>query len=134
MHQPIFKVATASGKILIENATRYEADKALFTAKEPARLWREGYENSVANNHDIFPLEPVSTWIPVTSRLPEMTDFEVSEQVLFTDGVERYVGKYYSDADDWTPEDEQRPRWIISGRDGYEVEGVTHWQPLPALP
>jgi hypothetical protein len=25
-------------------------------------------------------------------------------------------------------------QWILTGCDGYEVEGVTHWMPLPSPP
>ncbi len=75
----------------------------------------------------------MSEWIPVTERLPEPDEdygpFTYSVVVLATDGVGCHCAFYQRYEDE-----EFEPSWILTGPDGYELGGVTHWMPLPEPP
>ena len=62
-------------------------------------------------------LESERRWIPVSERLP---DLEVSVLTYYC-GV--CVGELYEDG-----------AWEISGFEGFVLEEVTHWMPLPPPP
>jgi hypothetical protein len=71
-------------------------------------------------------------WIPCDQRPPVKEDYGDSfhsEEVLFTDGKRRWSGYLQTWADE-----EYEPTWKMAGPDGYNVENVTHWMPLPELP
>lgn len=55
--------------------------------------------------------------------------FRHSEDVLFTDGKKIWTG-YLQTWDD----EEYEARWFMSGPDGWTVDNVAHWMPLPELP
>lgn len=73
-----------------------------------------------------------NSWFPSYVRPPmveDYGDFFESADVLFTDGKEYWTGRLQT----WRDE-EYAPSWKMKGRDGYTVDGVTHWMPLPPLP
>ena len=49
-------------------------------------------------------------------------------QVLCTDGEDMYIGNMR------TYDIEEPMQWHESGRDGYLLTAITHWQALPTLP
>ena len=114
-----YRIMTVNGTVPGEHWTRYAADKALQAMNESAWL----LQNSMAidTNHDVFPLEPESPWIPVTSRLPRIgKKTGRSENCLVTDGKEIATGRLYVIG--------KLTSWA-----GVPLN-VTHWQPLPNLP
>lgn len=68
-------------------------------------------------------------WIACNDRLPDLNDdlLPSSDYVLATDGKGQWVA-YIVGFDD------EPIRWKEKGRDGYSLENITHWQPLPSLP
>jgi len=75
----------------------------------------------------------VVTWIDVEAEKPARYkcygDFWHSEPVLVTDGYHRLVGYFQT----WNG-GEYISRWKLAGPDGYTIDNVTHWAPLPPLP
>lgn len=74
-------------------------------------------------------------WIPVGQALPPVEDLELrqSARVLVRHVTPRGYAEaflaYYR-----APFDEDdRPAWVMVGRDGWVLEGVTHWQAGPSL-
>lgn len=61
-------------------------------------------------------------WTRASVALPARSTW-----VLAWDGFDVWVAfvQYWADGD---------PVWKMAGRDGYGLEGVTHWQPLPHGP
>lgn len=55
--------------------------------------------------------------------------FRHSVDVLVTDGRRQWVGYLQT----WDGE-EYPPAWKMKGPDGWDIDGVTHWMPLPELP
>ena len=74
-------------------------------------------------------------WISVEERLPEMhTSNDIfghleSDRVLVMSYGRATVANLRQYHDDAFP-----ALWIETGSDGYAMEHVTHWQPLPAMP
>lgn len=66
----------------------------------------------------------MSEWISVDERLPEDG---TSALVYVPQWGEDYLRYQVA----WINYDISPPEWI---NNGYEVDGVTHWQPLPAPP
>jgi hypothetical protein len=64
-------------------------------------------------------------WTPATTAPPASADPERSIDVLATNGTVYRVA--------YTVDDSPH-RWKIAGRDYYDFDNVTHWQPLPAKP
>lgn len=58
--------------------------------------------------------------------------FSMSEDVLITDGKYRIVGHY--EEWDWDGDDNKQKAWRQFGRDGYSMDGVIAWMPLPDFP
>lgn len=75
----------------------------------------------------------VVTWIDVEAEKPARYkcygDFWHSEPVLVTDGYHRLVGYFQT----WNG-GEYISKWKLAGPDGYTIDNVTHWAPLPPLP
>lgn len=74
----------------------------------------------------------IGSWIPANLPPPATDDDGIlfrSEDVLFTDGKKLWVGHLLTWAGNEYPE-----QWIMKGPDGWEVDGVTHWMPLPPAP
>jgi hypothetical protein len=71
-------------------------------------------------------------WISVKYSLPKLIGpdpyCQSSESVLVFDGKYVYIGYLY------VLDDEYGPEWVQFGRDGYKIDNVTHWMPLPKLP
>lgn len=78
-----------------------------------------------------------SDWIRCRVALPEPSSDPDNDYGAWVNS-KRVLA--WADGKAWTayvqhwPKDEGGPRWIQSGRDGYDLEGVTHWQPLPDGP
>jgi hypothetical protein len=75
---------------------------------------------------------PCSAWVSVCQRPPIGEGYGCffhSIDVLFTDGVNQWVGYLQT----WE-DDEYEPTWKMKGPDGWDVKNVTHWSPLPSLP
>jgi hypothetical protein len=73
-----------------------------------------------------------SAWIPCDQRPPIKKDFLAfchSEEVLFTDGKEQWVGYLQT----WL-DDEYEPTWKMKGSEEREVEHITLWRHLPPQP
>lgn len=76
------------------------------------------------------------TWVDAEHQEPPMKDslfgMHQSELVLVTDGKMRWLGYLQN----WDKEEypSEWKTWKMSGPDGYNIEGVTHWMPLPHLP
>ena len=73
------------------------------------------------------------TWVPIDKALPKEGEdygaFLRSVDVLTTDGHRVYVAYLQT----W--EDDEYPAvWKMIGRDGYTLDNITHWMPLPTLP
>jgi len=74
-------------------------------------------------------------WTSVQKAMPPVEESRdlifasCSEIVLCTDGKEIWVAYYQIDHDeaDWS-------KWVQRGRDGYTLENITHWMPLPEKP
>ena len=75
----------------------------------------------------------VRDWVPKPSTL-DSEDYGAwvnSDRVLAWDGRAVWVAYVQH----WRGDDEPEPyRWVSAGRDGYGIEGITHWQPLPEVP
>ena len=73
------------------------------------------------------------TWVDAESKKPPKSeclgDYWYSEPVIVTDGKHQWVG-YFQTWDDT----DYLSAWKMSGPDGYRIDGVTHWMPLPPLP
>lgn len=74
-------------------------------------------------------------WISVKSGLlpPIEEDYYAwnrSIDVLATDGRVIYLVYAMYWKDEW----DNKTEWRISGRDGYDLDNVTHWMYLPELP
>jgi len=71
-------------------------------------------------------------WIRVGDSLPHVEeDGGLSDCVLATDGRSVqvcYLQAPYDDDDVWPS------CWKVFGRDFYDFDDVTHWQPLPEMP
>lgn len=141
MYPTTFAVITLSGNVLYHDIIRYEADKALHAANEPVQLWRKRAGRPpevITDNFAVFPPEPEpipeekSTWIPVTFRLPERESATCSVDVIFTDGEEHHIGYHMQNQPSSDDENPQQSWWSAMERS--TIPGVTHWQPLPALP
>jgi hypothetical protein len=63
-------------------------------------------------------------WISVKDRLPE----DGSSVLVF---IPDYPDAYLSNRVAWLDCDTTPPLWI---HEGVDIDGVTHWQPLPAPP
>jgi hypothetical protein len=83
-------------------------------------------------------LEEERSWIPVATALPDvdedMGSYSSRNLLVYTaagDTQHAYLVSYpvEDDGDDWGG-----PRWILVGRDAYQLDGVTHWRSLPATP
>jgi hypothetical protein len=75
---------------------------------------------------------PTSAWVSCDQRPQIEEEFggvSRSIDVIFTDGKEQWIG--YMET--WE-NDEYEPTWKMKGPDGWDVENVTHWMPLPPLP
>ena len=74
----------------------------------------------------------VNDWTPVDDSLP-ILKFDMgsgdSVNVLLTDGTTQWIGYLYQ-----IQGDDEPPHWKQQGRDGYRLDCVTHWRPLPPLP
>jgi hypothetical protein len=73
-----------------------------------------------------------SAWVSVDQRPPIIEDYGCffhSIDVLFTDGVDQWVGYLQT----WEDE-EYEPMWKMKGPDGWGVKNVTHWMILPFVP
>lgn len=69
----------------------------------------------------------MSNWIPASEKPAISEEWPCSKDILFTDGKDIYLG-YLSDLSE-IGEDFS---WLSSN--GYEIDDVTHWMPLPELP
>ena len=72
------------------------------------------------------------TWIAASEKPPRQEcygEFWHSETVIVTDGKDIYMG-YWESWDD----PEYYGGWKLQGRDGYTIEGVTHWMYQPSFP
>ena len=78
------------------------------------------------------PKEEARTGWRAEGRPPVKEDygsFFHSEDVLVTDGKQVWAAYLQT----W--ENEEYPAvWKMKGRDGYDIEGVTHWMPMPETP
>ena len=80
-------------------------------------------------------------WISVEKALPlplaselYWYDFPRSYPVLLTDGKHTYLGRSRICLDREFHEFGECPEWVQAGPDGYLVQNITHWMPLPELP
>ena len=78
-------------------------------------------------------MQGVYKWILCLDELPKPEEdyisFTHSRDVLVYDGKQVRIGHLQVWEDNEYP-----PQWRESGRDGYEINGVTHWMPLPEPP
>ena len=67
-------------------------------------------------------------WTRASVALPKVDSMGTSGLVLVWDGVAVWVAyvERWAEDDGW--------QWRQAGRDSYELDGVTHWQPLPDRP
>lgn len=80
-------------------------------------------------------------WISVSERLPDVVpdDFGIhseSAEVLVyrVCPVTGNGGIWIASYKVYPAEDKYGPKWIEKGIDGYDLEGITHWMPLPEPP
>lgn len=69
----------------------------------------------------------MTKWIPVSEKPALREEGSFSEEILFTNGKYVYFG-YLNDLS----EIGEGFSWLLSN--GYEIDDVTHWMPLPELP
>jgi hypothetical protein len=81
-------------------------------------------ERAEAAESEVTKLKEANRWIPVEEKLPE--DGATAE-VFLPEGCEPYI--QYQTA--WIDYDENPPQWVNNGE---ELQGVTHWRPLPEPP
>lgn len=76
----------------------------------------------------------MNAWLSVDIGLPEIKDeplvgldSQSREVLVLTKNKQIWIAYLYQ----W---DEEYPaQWKIKGRDGYDLDNVTHWQELPAI-
>lgn len=57
-----------------------------------------------------------------------------SRNVLIFDGKDILIG-HAQQMDSYSEDTEPEPvEWVLIGRDGYRIEGITHWTNLPMPP
>lgn len=74
-------------------------------------------------------------WISVYARLPEPDPgrdygawMESREVLVVTESGNIHIAR------NWTPVDDDGSHgWVLQGRDGYRLDGVIYWAPLPSL-
>ena len=64
----------------------------------------------------------MTTWIPVTEAMPVDDRWVLTFEIGVNGGPPTEVARYRSEGGFWT------------ATDGFVLECVTHWQPLPELP
>jgi hypothetical protein len=72
-------------------------------------------------------------WISTKDELPSMsnTGDNRSKELLIISNNKIYIGYLQYD---WLEPTEEKPIWILQGRDGYLIKDVDYWSELPDKP
>lgn len=81
----------------------------------------------------------MSEWLDIRDAEPPLDGDDYgawieSREVLAVARGRVHIARLARDRRDDGPGLEPGRRWVLQGRDGYYLEGVTHWQALPEPP